>query len=918
VKRDPSRVRWAWLIVAVTVCISIGLPLVGLRVLYPSDIVTRFYPWKDQTPSQYRVANELLADPVETAMPGHAEFVRRLREGHFPLWMPEPAGGAPFAVVPYWSVLSPLSLPYLVLPLWYAPAIVTLLEVMVAILFTYLFARRIGLGEVPSIVGGLIYGFSGFQVVWSFWPQSHIGALIPALFWAAERALQENRLRSVLPVVVVIAVMMLEGFPEILLFAVIAAGAFILVRVFAEAGWGILRRARSIASFGSAVLLGLGISGLQLLPFIHEVGSMDLGYRAQTPDSHLPLRALVTLFVPNAFGSPVDHNYFGRLHYHPTGYIRPGYIEQQSFIGATALVLVAMGVVALSRRRGSNPLPRGMMSYLWFGLALTIVLMYVGGAPLGILQKVPPFGTNYIGRLRAVMGFFLACLAALGLHALLHARGGSARWSPWPVASAVVGIGLLLAGTGLWRALDLAREVQQQRYVLRQAGIPVAAAAIAVAAILLNRSRWWAERRLMSVVIPVLVAVEALVFVIPFWPRVPKWTFYPTTPAHRFLEAHLGHDRLASQDRMFPGTATFYGLRSVTAHVFADRTWTDLLTEVDPHALRLHTFPMIRGTGPLVVTSPILDRLSARYFVDGPEDPVLGRRHKLPAVTGTVPLAAGSSVTFTVPDERVRAITVRVIDLQSGQGPGALSVGILRGSGPVRTIGRLHVPVLRRGEITIPVAEQSPAPAGGTLRVRLGFAAARSTRLLLAAAKGGEAAASTVTATDDGLRLVFSDGVTIYQRLNALPRIRWAPAATVIPDPSKRILALSRGVAPDVVVLSGPGPAGSGRSATVRILQDGEDAIRVAIRAAGQGYLVVADALQHGWVAHLDGRPVALRAADHACVAVLVPPGRHVVVLRYEPPGWKPGLVVSGVSLVILVGLALALPARRIPKGERW
>ena len=34
-----------------------------------------------------------------------------------------------------------------------------------------------------------LYSFSGFQVVWNNWPQAHIGALIPGVFWAIEYTL---------------------------------------------------------------------------------------------------------------------------------------------------------------------------------------------------------------------------------------------------------------------------------------------------------------------------------------------------------------------------------------------------------------------------------------------------------------------------------------------------------------------------------------------------------------------------------------------------------------------------------------------------------------------------------------------------------------------------------------------------------
>ncbi|MGH2573284.1 MAG: hypothetical protein ACRDGU_07375, partial [Actinomycetota bacterium] len=67
--------------------------------------------------------------------------------------------------------------------------------------------------------------------------------------------------------------------------------------------------------------------------------------------------------------------------------------------------------------------------------------------------------------------------------------------------------------------------------------------------------------------------------------------------------------------------------------------------------------------------------------------------------------------------------------------------------------------------------------------------------------------------------------------------------------------------------------------------------------------------------ARVDGERVPLRPADHAGVAVLVPPGRHLVSVRYEPESWNLGKVVSGLSLVALLGVAL-LGRRVRPKSE--
>jgi uncharacterized membrane protein YfhO len=123
--------------------------------------------------------------------------------------------------------------------------------------------------------------------------------------------------------------------------------------------------------------------------------------------------------------------------------------------------------------------------------------------------------------------------------------------------------------------------------------------------------------------------------------------------------------------------------------------------------------------------------------------------------------------------------------------------------------------------------------------------------------------------------------------------------------------ALAQGVAPDTVVLSQAGPPGSGEGARLRILEDSGDRVRVGLEAVGAGYLVIADAMQDGWSASVDGKPTDLRPADHALVGVFVPAGRHEVSVQYDPRGWRVGQVISVISAILLLVVALSGPARR-------
>ncbi len=271
---------------------------------------------------------------------------------------------------------------------------------------------------------------SGFQVVWTNWPHSHIGALIPGLFWAGELLVQKKVVRAILPVALLTAIMLVEGYPPLAGYAAIAAGAYILVRVASLPHSRTGQKLGVLGLFGAGIALAAGIAALQIIPFLNRLGRLDLGYRKQGPGSHLPLRTIITLVFPNAFGSPVDGNYFGGLHYRPATYVVLNYQELQGFIGAAAVVLIL--VAATRVRRGGTTagrLPPAVRSYVWVGAGVVAALMYVGGPPLRALQAMPLFDLSFIGRLRCLLGFFLAVLAAIGLQSLADKEEGRARGS---------------------------------------------------------------------------------------------------------------------------------------------------------------------------------------------------------------------------------------------------------------------------------------------------------------------------------------------------------------------------------------------------------------------------------------------------------------------------------------------------------
>jgi hypothetical protein len=122
-------------------------------------------------------------------------------------------------------------------------------------------------------------------------------------------------------------------------------------------------------------------------------------------------------------------------------------------------------------------------------------------------------------------------------------------------------------------------------------------------------------------------------------------------------------------------------------------------------------------------------------------------------------------------------------------------------------------------------------------------------------------------------------------------------------DPA-RVTLLER--APEVAL----GPV---TGATASIVRYGLNDVTVEVETPGPAILRLADLWYPDWVATLDGQPVDILKADYLLRAVVVPAGRHRVEFRFASPAMKRGLMLSGASLLVTLGLLAAGLWRRRP-----
>jgi hypothetical protein len=928
---------------------GIGGPLFGSSTLTPTDEMVTNGPWVSSGFAGTIPGNAYLDDVYTSELPSEILFKQQLGQGKVAQWNPYGAAGSALGAIPDYAFYSPLSVPFYVLPSWLAPAYERLLEIVCSVGGAFLFLRRVSLSRPAALLGGITFAGSGFMVAWLGFPQTRVAAFIPALFWTVERFLQTRRLRDAALAALPVAALLLGGFPSVAGYALLTAGAYAVVRLVSEHRRDLKRLVRPVLCLGGSVVAGLGLALFQLVPFLSFYKTWMIEGREQTPTSTLPVSSALTMVAPWSLGTVDEHD--------PVQFVlRTNMVEAVAYLGAAALVLLV--VAFMLPRRGRGMMPTGAWVFFVAATAAWVELIYFGGPPLAWAQETPVlralFEQNFVGRARSILGFLLAVLVAVGFEALLRARTraradekaavSSSSSSPpllsfrarlfaqrrllWPAAVlvlAVVGtISMLVHGRNTVRIAagtsqqDVTKALDLFGTEIRSALVLVGIAVACVIALAVAGRQALSGRREVSLLrfgaattLIVLAAVQGAQFMARYYPKADKAMFYPVTDTHEYLADNLGEQRYASAyDAITFGTASAYNLRSVNGHNFLNANFAALMQGMPDGAVPYPTYIDFQAGDVKQATSPVLDRLGTKYWVAGPTDGVFGTVHAAPR-SGTTQLVPGKPITVPITGP-VRGIAFT----PEGTVPWSIAgltkdttvdVVIRDASGKqIAETSRLTGAAAGTSFQVAVTADQVPAGTALTATITLHA----DLPLTIDATTGGRPAVDTITDADDGLRLAYVGSSVIYERMNALPRIRWASQSTVVPSQDQRVSMLATGkVAADEVVLSDPGPVASGQPASLSVLNDGTDSVTTTVDAKGSGYLVVADADQVGWQATVDGHRAALVKADQGFVAVNVPAGTHTVTLRYALPQQ---------SVATWASAAVGLSLLAVPAGELW
>jgi hypothetical protein len=306
---------------------------------------------------------------------------------------------------------------------------------VLAAVFTFLFARRLGLSRTGAVAAGFTFacwGFYAARIIVGHLPLLEAYPALPALLWLMDRALGARPSAgtreaarssgtprvgsSLVALAVATASFALAGHPQLTVYSLATAACYALVRSTAL-GRGLL----ALCAMG----LGLGLAAFALYPMALLAGRSTriLALGPASNDVAMPLSRLPALLFPWRDGWPemVVRAPWVPFEGHPDAY----FWDTVCYVGWAPCIAVAALVILLVRRR----IRVGRIGWFFVGASL-ISLFLSSSIAQSLLAILPGTILRSPARLMYVVGFGLSLALGTAVGLLGASRVGRA----WRIA----------------------------------------------------------------------------------------------------------------------------------------------------------------------------------------------------------------------------------------------------------------------------------------------------------------------------------------------------------------------------------------------------------------------------------------------------------------------------------------------------
>ncbi len=243
-------------------------------------------------------------------IPGRLFAAEAIRSGILPLWNPHLASGVPFLANLQSSLFYPLSVIYYLLPFHVGFKCFIVLHYYLSGLFMYLLMKHWRYETSSSITACLVFMFGGYMIsILDNLAFLTAAVWLPLIVLFFDRSLRKSSPIDLIITGVLISMQILGGDASCyLLSTFIFMAAYLIYYLFTEKDLDGRKRKSLILYLPVAGLIGLGLSSIQLIPFLEFISystrTGGFGYENLTKWSYHPLE-LIQLLVPYVFGTTV-------------------------------------------------------------------------------------------------------------------------------------------------------------------------------------------------------------------------------------------------------------------------------------------------------------------------------------------------------------------------------------------------------------------------------------------------------------------------------------------------------------------------------------------------------------------------------------------------------------------------------------
>lgn len=273
--------------------------------------------------------------------------------------------------------------------------------------------KRLGLNDIAQMIAGVSFAMCSYWVArGSFFSMVWTGSWLPwIILYASDIA---NPVEGIvirgrfihLRLMLCLAFQLLAGHAQLAWYSILFAVVWVFSGIFRTSGWK--NRLTSIFRLASAGLLAIGLASIQLIPtaeyLLNSQRASAYEYQQAMTFSFWPWR-LLTLVMPNVFGSPGYGNYWGYA----------AYWEDAIYIGLIPLFLALGTLPRLFKKAEPNTDPqKGLIRLAWIIIGVIFLLALGKNTPIypWLYRNVPTFSMFQAPTRWMVWDIFLLILLA--------------------------------------------------------------------------------------------------------------------------------------------------------------------------------------------------------------------------------------------------------------------------------------------------------------------------------------------------------------------------------------------------------------------------------------------------------------------------------------------------------------------------